>query len=428
MSGAAPGGAVPRLSLRRNIVFAMIGRGYYAVTQFLVIVLAARLGSPEDVGMLTLASAIVTPMFFLATMGTRDVLTVDDLDRFSRADYVALRIVGSVLAVLASVLVALLAYGEGGAVIWVTVLGFSLVKFTGAQASMNQAMFQRAERLDFAAMSILVRGTAGLVTFALVFWQSRSLPLALFFEAAAWFVSYWVFDKRLLTRLGLQTSFAAMSETGARRIGALFLWVFPVGLALWLMRAAVSVPPIVLEHYAGLAAVGLFGALAYVHTALSMLSSAVGSASAARLRRMVREGRSDDFHTLARKLTAVSLFFGLVATALAWLVGAPLLVLVFGAEYGNRALFTIIVAASSLSLVASPLVTALTAAQAFGWRVVISGLSLVAGLAAALLLVPEYGVFGAAWSFAASSGAYLVATLIACRAVMRRDAGGRKNG
>lgn len=60
---------IPRLSLRRNIVFSMVGRGYYAVTQFLVIVLAARLGSPEVVGVLTLASAIVTPMFFWPRWG-----------------------------------------------------------------------------------------------------------------------------------------------------------------------------------------------------------------------------------------------------------------------------------------------------------------------------------------------------------------------
>jgi O-antigen/teichoic acid export membrane protein len=419
---------IPRLSLRRNIVFSMVGRGYYAVTQFLVIVLAARLGSPEVVGVLTLASAIVTPMFFLATMGTHDVLTIDDLDRFSRADYVLLRLIGSVMAVVMSVLVTLVAYRDGGALILASVFGFSLVKFSSAQASMNHAMFQRAERLDFVAISIFMRSTAGLLAFGLAFWQTHNLPFALFCEAAAWFLSYWFVDRGLLTQLGLQTAMVTLSDTGLRRIGSLALWVLPVGIALWLMRVATSVPPIILEHYAGLAAVGVFGALAYVHTALSMLANAVGSASAARLRRYVREHRTTAFRTLARKLTMMSLLFGFVMTGLAWLVGAQLLTLVFGPEYGDRALFTIIVAASSLTLVASPLITAITATQAFSWRLAISGISLAAGLASALLLVPGYGIYGAAWSFVASSFAFLFVTLVACLFLMPGENGALSDG
>ncbi len=73
MTRAAPIDLVQRLSLKRNIAFSIVGRGYYAVTQFLIIMIAAQLGTLEDVGVLTLAAAIVTPLFFLATMGTRDV-------------------------------------------------------------------------------------------------------------------------------------------------------------------------------------------------------------------------------------------------------------------------------------------------------------------------------------------------------------------
>ena len=48
---------------------------------------------------MTLALALVTPLFFLTSMGMRDVHSVDDLDAFSRADYVAVRMFGSLFAV-----------------------------------------------------------------------------------------------------------------------------------------------------------------------------------------------------------------------------------------------------------------------------------------------------------------------------------------
>jgi len=413
---------VARLSLKRNIIFSVVGRGYYALTQFFVILLTARLGTLEDVGVMTLASAIATPLFFLATMGAREVLTVDDLDRFSRADFVLLRLVGGGAAVCMAFAVAVIGYGGESLMIVAAVLGFSLVKFSGAQAAMNHAMFQRAERLDFVAISIFLRCTAGLLAFGLVFWQTRNLPLALICEAAAWMLSYWLMDKRLLLRLGLDTPLASLSQSSLRKIGTLALWVLPIGAALWLVRAALSVPPLVLEHHAGLAAVGLCGALAYVHTALSMLGNALGNASAARLRRCARERRTRDFWSIAQKLVVASLLLGLAATLGAWFFGGMLLTLTFGPAYSQPELFTIIVAASSLSLLASPLTTAIMALQIFFWRVVISGSSLLAALVTAFLLIPTYGVAGAAWSFMASSAAYLAMTLIACTILIRDQA------
>lgn len=406
------------LSLKRNILFAAIGRGYYAVTQFLVIALTTRLGTPEDVGTLTLAAAIVTPLFFLATMGTRDVLTVDDLDRFSRFDYVVLRFVGSALAVVGALGVAFLAYGSEGMGITISVLAFSLIKFFGAQSALNHGLFQRAERLDFVAWSIIVRGSAGFLVFALVFFFTRDLPLALFCEAAAWCLSYGFVDQKLLRRLGLENPTRMVSQTDWRRIGALAVWVLPVGIALCLTRAATSVPAIVLEHHAGLAAVGYFGALAYIHTALSMMANTLGSASAARLRRYFREGRGADFWALNWRLTRVSLGLGALAVVFAWFAGATLLGWVFGPEYAMRDEFTVIVAASSLSLVASPSITAVTAAQAFFWRILISGFALIVGSLACLILIPDHGVMGAAISFAMASVIYLAVTLVACRTLI----------
>lgn len=401
------------LSLRRNIGFAMIGRGWYALTQFLIVALCARLGTPADVGAFTLASAIVTPLFFLATMGTRDVLTVDDLDRFSRADYLGLRIIGSIGAVAASALIAAVFYRDHGLFVFGAVLGMAMVRFFGAQASMNHAMFQRAERLDFVAISILLRGTAGLVGFGVALWLTGNLPVALLCEAALWGLSYWVGDTALLRQLSLETPLSALRETRLRQIGTLALWVLPVGVALWLLRAANSVPTLMLEHHAGLAAVGLFGALAYVHTVLSMLANSVSSAAAARLRRYVRSGRTAEFRHLARRMVMVTFGLGVLGILAAWVVGVPVVTAVFGSEYANRDLLTVIVAASAVYLLAAPLVTGVTAYQAFRWRVAISGSCFAAGALAAWVLVPQFAEMGAATAFLASALAYLAVSVLA---------------
>lgn len=420
MAASGDLGTGPAPSLRLNLVYAMSGRVVFALTQFGILSVVAHLGTTEDVGAMTLASAIVTPLFFLTSMGMRDVHAVDDLDHFTRADYVALRAFGGGVAVLLTAAIVLGFYGASGWLVQAAAIAFALVKFFGAQSSLNHGIFQRAERLDFVALSNVSRGVFGLAVFAAAFWASRDLPLALLFEALAWYLVFLVVDRTFLGRLRARTAFAELRGVRPAKVLRLAWWVLPVGVSLWLTRAAQSAPPIVLERHTDLATVGVFGALAYVHTAVSMFSGTLGSASAARLRRYYRGGKRRGFARLTAKLVALSALIGALGVAIAWFGGDALLNLLFGEAYRQRDLFTIIMLGSAISIVASPLVSAVTAGQAFRLRLVNAGVGFGVGVAAAVLLVPPFGAAGAAWAMVCLTLAHLLVAAVAFRFVMAK--------
>jgi hypothetical protein len=172
------------LSLRRNLLHAAFGKAVFALTQFGILATVTHLGPPEHVGAMTVASALVTPLFFLTSMGMRDVHAVDDLDRFTRADYVALRFLGGSVAVILVCLLAFTYQSSSGWFVQATTIAFAFVKFFGAQSSLNHGVFQRAERMDYVAASVLSRGLGGLGVFALTYWLTMNLPLATALEAA----------------------------------------------------------------------------------------------------------------------------------------------------------------------------------------------------------------------------------------------------
>lgn len=404
------------LSLRRNLFHAAFGKAVYTLTQFGILAVVARLGPPEDVGAMTIASALVTPLFFLTSMGMRDVHAVDDLDRFTRADYVALRLVGGLIAIGLACLLAFTYQASAGWLVQGTTIAFAVVKFFGAQSSVNHGMFQREERMDFVSASILVRGISGLCIFALAYWWTRSLPLALACEAVAWLATN-IFDQRLLAKLGARTFLTELRGVSLRNVGQLLWWVLPVGVSLWLTRAGMSAPPLVLDHYADLATVGVFGAMLYLHTALSMVSGVLGSASAARLRRYYRAGEQRKFARLAIKLTLGSAALGAVGVLLAWLIGEPFLGLAFGEEYKRGDLFVVVILASAISITGGPLLTGISAGQAFRRRLSISVTVAAVAVIASLLLVPTYGAIGAAWALVATTAANLLLTALSFRAV-----------
>jgi O-antigen/teichoic acid export membrane protein len=409
----------PALSLRRNVAHAAFGKVVFALTQLGILSVVTHLGTPEDVGAMTVASALVTPLFFLTSMGMRDVHAVDDLDRFTRADYVAVRLVGGILAVLIVALLAATYLSPSGWIVQAAAVAFAFVKFFGAQSSLNHGIFQRAERLDFVSASVMFRGLSGLCVFALAFWLSRNLPLALAAEAAAWFVTN-LFDQRLLSRLGARTAMSEVIAVRPAKLARLAWWVLPLGVSLWLSRTAASVPPLVLERYADLATVGVFGAMAYLHTALSALSHTLGSASAARLRRLYRTGEQQKFARLAIKLTLFSAILGASGVLIAWFAGDPILGVLFGEEYKRSDLLVVVLLASAISITGGPLLTAISAGQAFRSRLTISGTVLVIGVIVAFVLIPRFGAFGAAWALVVTNAANLLLTMLTFRAVSTR--------
>lgn len=416
----APEAAAPLPSLRRNFGYAFIGRLAYALTQFGILAVLVRLGTPEDVGAFTLASAIVTPVFFLTSMGMREVHTVDDLDRFTRTDYVALRILAGAIAILLTLGLLALFYADDGAAFWGAVIAFSFVKFFAAQMSLNHGMFQREERQDFVALSNIARGGFGLVVFALAFWSTRSLPVALACEAASLALSYLLVDRRMLARIGAVTHLSDLKGVRLAKILRLGWWMLPVGVSLWFLRASASAPPIVLERHADLATVGVFGALAYIHTALAMVSNTLGSVAAPRLRKAYRKGKRGAVLSLTLRLSILAAGLGLLCVAGAWFVGDEVLRLVFGEAYRRGDLLTVILLASTFMIMGGPVVAAINAGHAFRRRVFITGAGFTVAVAASVLLIPAFGLFGAAWSLVAMTATNLCLNLLVFGWVLRR--------
>lgn len=411
--------SIKPLSLKHNISYAAIARFFSIVTQFGVLAIVVHLGSPEDVGALTLASAIVTPLFFLTSMGMKEVHVVDDLAKYTREDYQALRIVSGLVAVLATILIVLVFQDDETRIVQMSAITYSFVRFFGAQTNMTHGIFQRAERLDYVALSTVLRGTVGILAFGLGFWYTNSLPVAFMLETFVWFFSHFAVDRILLLRMGAEVSLAQLRKVKLRNMASLLWWVLPIGISLWMIRTSNSVPTMVLMRYADLAAVGLFGTLAYAHSAISMAMGPIGTASAPRLRRYFTEKNHKDFAGLSIKLMVSAAIFGLIAILAAWLIGDFVLKMVFGNAYRNVELLTIIITGTAFHIIGMQAMVSLTAVQAFRQRLICSGVGLATAVIASMILIPAYGIYGAGWTIVAMSVTRLAYALIVMRLILQ---------
>src|SRR5262245_13972129 len=149
MSIAAP-------SIRINAAWMFAGTGVYALCQWMIAIVLARLGGSEAVGLFAFGSAISMPVVVASQLALRQVLLADTRKRYAFSDYFTLRsgaTIGALVAI-ASIAVALGYRGES----LVAIVGIAVGRCCESISDIHYARLQQSERLAQVARFTMLRG------------------------------------------------------------------------------------------------------------------------------------------------------------------------------------------------------------------------------------------------------------------------------
>jgi O-antigen/teichoic acid export membrane protein len=154
-----------------------------------------------------------------------------------------------------------------------------------------------------------------------------------------------------------------------------------------------------LEHYTGLGAVGFFTAAVTVAEMAVQLPPLLLSALLPRFSEQHGLGAQDDMQRLYRTMTALIAML-IVPLCLGLAAIAPVLVpLIFGAEFDDAVpVASVLLIAAAISSLGVTTFYLLQSVGKTGFLLLSNGLGLVATIVLGFLLVPRYGLIGAAWS------------------------------
>src|SRR5713226_3633904 len=226
---AACSTAIPEKSLRVTFTWALAGNVIYSASQWLAVVILAKLGSPAVVGEFALGLAITAPIVMLTNLQLRTVQATDTGARFAFGDYVALRLLGTTAFVLAVATVGMRYHGTTLAAL----LAVAAMKTSESLSDVGYGLLHGRERLDRIAQSQILRAVASVCAmWAVIVWTGSCLA-----GIAALAVAYWLtmmtFDLALITRAtGARGWFPAWNWPGIRD---LFQMSAPLGLTLLLV-------------------------------------------------------------------------------------------------------------------------------------------------------------------------------------------------
>ncbi|MBS1829589.1 MAG: oligosaccharide flippase family protein [Acidobacteria bacterium] len=372
------------LPLRVNFAWMLIGNIIQAGAQWGVVVVLARLGSPEDVGGYALALAIVSPVFLFSNMHLRAILATDVALETRAGTYFSLRLASSSLAALALLVAAVFRGPQQGLVL----AGLTAAKAFEAISEVLYGEMQRTEQMDRIGKSMAARwGGALLVTAAAMNWSRSLLASLISIGLVSAAVAFW--DLRTVRASRWRSSFGEMKQ--------LAVSAAPLGLLMLMVSLNASIPRYYLAGLSSQSAVGVFAALSYVSIALNTLVIASGQAGGTSMARSFWARDGFAFAGQAARLLALALALGIAGVGASLWKGPELLELLYGPFFSRESEpLNWLMIAGALSYVASAMGYMLASARCFHMQLPTLILTSLTTALCCHLLVPQGGVAGAA--------------------------------
>jgi O-antigen/teichoic acid export membrane protein len=403
----------------------------FSLSQWGILVVFAKLGSATLVGQLVYGLALTAPLFVIAGLQLRSIQATDPDNRHTLGQYLGLRALTTVAAIIVAVFAA--------AVVWVSgnqsaliILLWALSKAVDSGSDALYGLFQQSERMDYVGFSLILRGLLAVVSVAVLFRASHSAPLALAGLVVGWSAVFILFDipvARILLRQRERSAYTSgtIAETlrpvlDRRQLTPLCLEAAPLGVVAFLLAIQVQVPRYVVAGLLHTRELGLFSAAAYLTFIGAMLVNALGAPACVRLAKYHVAGAHSAFRQLMTKLLLVAAAFGIAGILVSACAGGPILALLYTNEYSRMAgVLTMLCVGSALSYVASFLGYAMTAMRRYRIQVPIFVGVVLITLLSCYWLTGRYGVMGtAAGMLVGNLGQLLMSAAVVWRTT-RRD-------
>lgn len=406
------------LTLRANFSWTLAGNVVNAAAWFAMTIVLARLGSPEDVGQFALGLAATAPIFMFATLRLRDVQATDTRQEYQFGDYFALRLITTVLALLAVVgIVAISGYEwEVGLVVLATAGSKAMEAISDA----FYGLFMQQERLDRIAKSLMIKGPLSLLGLGLGFYLTGSVFWGVVGLTAARALIMLTYDlpNASLTLGHTSTSFSRFllrdlpRPRWDRAILVQLIWLtLPLGLVTMLISFNANIPRYFIEGHLGVHQLGIFAAITALQKAAPTVVQALGRSASPRLAKYYAAGHVRAFRRLSLQLAGMGTILGAAGVVAALVAGRPILILLYGEEYALPGLFALVMVDAGLDYISTMLLFVITSARYLRVQLPLYLLTSSVVALACFWLVPSAGLAGAALASIIGELVRLVGTL-----------------
>ncbi len=376
---------------------ALIANSIYQGSQWMVLVILAKMLSAADVGCLAIAVAICSPITTFSALNMRSVQITDARNTHRFGHFLSVQLCTSSLAMV--IIIAITAMSdqdvETKCVVVVTGVGQSILLIRDVYI----ALYQKVERMDLVAVSNCMLAGMSLTVLALVLWITRNLAIGIVAMQAVRFAILLFYDRNAARRLAdaYDERYRLHAQWDYRDMLSLIWLALPLGITSVLLTLYNNIPRYFIAEYMGQESLGYFAAIVSLAMAGTMVTRAAGLSALPRLSKCYIQDRRR-YLVLLVKLILVGMALGVAGVLVVEFFGSTILTIVFSekyAEYVRLFKWSMIFGASAY--VVTFLGYGMTAMRRFRIQPLANFGAVAVACMTAFWLVPEYGLVGGVW-------------------------------
>lgn len=341
--------------------------------------------------------AIAAPLMAFFRLDLRRFQAADINSKFSFYEYLKVRYISNFLALFGIIAIAILFLEDMTAFSIIMLVG--LIKFIESFSDIYYGLFQKKERMDKIAQSLMLRGIFSFLVLFTSLYLGFGINVGLTSIVLANLIILLLFERRVATHmLNRYTSNSTHNKINLSRLIELVKKTFPLGITVTLIMLNLNIPRYVIEYELDEKQLGIFAGIAYLIIIGRILVNAVADSTIPRLSQYYHNSNPKEYITFFFKLVALGFCIGTVGIVIALCAKSSILTFIYTEEfrpYSN--LFILLMIGGMIRYIGVFLMNGLLVSNYLKIQPYITILTVLITLLCSFYLIPTYGIEGAGW-------------------------------
>ena len=312
-------------TLKTTYMWTVLAGVIYAGSSFIMSMVITNLLGAEEFGVYTNAMAIAALLGTIGLYNVRMFQVSDVLEQYSFADYSVMRILSTVVMMVAGAIWLLIAGYRGGELI--VIIAFIVFKLGEAISDLFEGRYQQKERYDVSCRGIVFKTMLYMLVFIGCLLVTKSLALSASLLAIIYLVSIIIIDSRLLLKFG-----ATKLRLNVSVQGKLIAECTPLFINSFLITYILNASKYTMEQYHGNAYLGIFNSLYMMAFVINLFAAFALKPLITILSDKYLKGDRKGFVKMMGRQALIIVGLTIVAITGAWFLGTIVLTLVFGID------------------------------------------------------------------------------------------------
>jgi len=389
-----------------------------AISPLLLIVIT-RINGIYDSGIFSFAFSMAIIFWAFGMWGGRTYQVSDVKQEFSSKSYIMVRLVLSVAMFIGAIIFA--AINHYDATKTGVILALVLFKVVESIADSIYGVLQVNNHLYMAGKSLLYKAVAGFASFIVIDYLTENIflsCLAVVFVNILFVVYY---DIKIANRLDDIRIKSNQVNHYIKDAFVIMKRCSPVFAVFFLAMFSLNIPRYFIDMYHA-EQIGYFGILAMPITLIALIMSFILQPNVVTLSQNYHDKKYDIFRKTVKLLVLITATLGLVVLLATFLVGVPILELVFGISFGDYKLVLIIMVAGGIAnALVTVFINILVVTRHFKAQFYILLLSNILLTVLSFITIKDHGLLVGVSLFALINVAQVVMMTIAYNSVLRKS-------